>query len=1374
MALGRQTDMGVRYVLDVTDNTRPAVAADAKIRQSAQATGRVLKTEQAAQVKRLREQGLSYAAIAKQMGFSATKARQLANATSTAAREQVAATHRVEAADRSRAATSRRTAVSVERDHRSILSSWGTMSRRIIGYGAAIGSAYLGFNQAKTAITNTQALAKQTSFLTRQTGLDVKTSSEWAATAKLRGIEAKALNTVFATLAKNTGAAARGGASQIETFNALGISQRQLKEAGDDYAAVLALVADGLAETEGGAGRTEAASRLLGRGFQTLEPILAGGAKGMEDILHRADELGATFTGKTLPAQLELIKSQRDLKLAGMGLQVAFGKFVTPALQDVSDEAVHLAEVLNDPKLTPEEKFKAFTDALGDIIPDDLPEDIASAIGKAGPGVAREITHLAGVATEALLDEFKDADIGTKLSVLALAGWKFGLFGAIARKSGAALLAAWRTESVGQAIATTTAAQTGRALPGRMRGALSRLGPLGKAGGLVLGGAIVTGAIIALDDGKKPIGDVVQDLFASLGIGEGSKSPLERLFEPSKVPGVKGVADFQKAFEDDRALKNIAGMRHELQGVQSIIEGLGKPNAPGPFGNGLSPSEINDARHRMKDIRDDMIGRTKEMSGGWGDLQKNTSKSLSTITRDADREGTATTASVGKHSKEAAADGSGWFRKLRGNVGKSMDSTRQTVSSIIGEIGGDLNAALRGLGADPVSLGVAAGAVGRAAGKGAEKKAAGGWIGRRGAAGRDTVPTMLGMGEAVLNRHQQGPVDSALRATYGFGLDGLFSRERRPHYMAKGGKVGQYDLGSVESMLNSRFGLSTTSGFRPGDDGFHGSNQARDLGGSSSAMARASAYIMSSGLWRHLAEGIHNPGLSVDSGQQVSPSFWGASTWADHIDHIHIAITSGFSAALGAAAAEKLKALQVSGPAGALKALAQGGADKVTRAANAYLAKNAPVAGSGSGARGIDSAGGSYDKARLAALAKSVGMADPNLMAAVALAESGGNPRSLNQNTNGTWDAGLWQINQIHGYPQSKLFDPAYNARAAKAILGRQGIGAWAAYNNGSYRQFLQRGGFAGWYGAGGQFVADGPQLVGVGDGGPELVTVQPMAKGGLVGRIGRLGQLPEIDDRRAPKPPKQREFKPPKGASEDAAARAQEKFEKQAAKEQKKYEAEAARFQKKQQHRVKQNQQRTRKQDKLIDKFTDGLDELGVGQLVDMDASLEKKVGKTKNKKKKKTFQRLLERVDTRLTNRASNAIDEAEFGVSLAQSGLEGLAIQQQLQGVFETQAGGQARASYITSQIIPAMQRELGALNDQLAAARATGDAELVRSTLLAIADEQNQIAQQQLDAQEATKVAAEETADALKEFSGATGFNFRSQGFTDDLASLLVGA
>jgi hypothetical protein len=88
-------------------------------------------------------------------------------------------------------------------------------------------------------------------------------------------------------------------------------------------------------------------------------------------------------------------------------------------------------------------------------------------------------------------------------------------------------------------------------------------------------------------------------------------------------------------------------------------------------------------------------------------------------------------------------------------------------------------------------------------------------------------------------------------------------------------------------------------------------------------------------------------------------------------------------------------------------------------------------------------------------------------MTAVTMAESGGNPYAHNPNA-GTGDNsyGLLQINMLGGMgPERRkwfglnnddqLFDPATNFKAAKQIYDTQGIGAWGAYTNGSYKKYL-------------------------------------------------------------------------------------------------------------------------------------------------------------------------------------------------------------------------------------------------------------------------------------------------------------------------------
>jgi len=79
--------------------------------------------------------------------------------------------------------------------------------------------------------------------------------------------------------------------------------------------------------------------------------------------------------------------------------------------------------------------------------------------------------------------------------------------------------------------------------------------------------------------------------------------------------------------------------------------------------------------------------------------------------------------------------------------------------------------------------------------------------------------------------------------------------------------------------------------------------------------------------------------------------------------------------------------------------------------------------------------------------------------AAVALAESGGDPNAYNFNTDSSIDRGLWQINTVHGY-FSADFDPDTNAADAVAISHNgKNWSPWTTYKSGAYRKYCGEAG---------------------------------------------------------------------------------------------------------------------------------------------------------------------------------------------------------------------------------------------------------------------------------------------------------------------------
>lgn len=298
-----------------------------------------------------------------------------------------------------------------------------------------------------------------------------------------------------------------------------------------------------------------------------------------------------------------------------------------------------------------------------------------------------------------------------------------------------------------------------------------------------------------------------------------------------------------------------------------------------------------------------------------------------------------------------------------------------------------------------------------------------------------------------------------------------------PH-LAKGGTVGGATGGlhpailQLVSSLYQRFGGSISSGLRTGTGSLHATGQAADyVPGNWAGAASAVNRIGSS-----LLEGIYNPqvhggpAVSWDSGSNVPTSFWGGATWADHMDHIHLAIADGAKAVIGATV-DRIKRVMLKGPDGPLKDMGQSALDKVRDAANRYLASKMPPIGAGKfhgPIKGLPEALQKYNRTyaehnsaegdwggyrmpfnAVAALAEWAGAPGVS-MARTAIGESNLRPGATGVDRGGTKGYGLWMITTSFnddlvkpygGYGQ--MLNPVLNAQVMSKILDRQGYGAW-------------------------------------------------------------------------------------------------------------------------------------------------------------------------------------------------------------------------------------------------------------------------------------------------------------------------------------------
>lgn len=224
--------------------------------------------------------------------------------------------------------------------------------------GAGVAGGMLAIAQAQKAVTVTKDLGLATAKLHKTLGLSNKEASAFVAQAKVRGIESKALQQSFLSLAKNVtkgGDAIReyrgklaslgtsekdqaarqklletGAGKQVEALKRLGLSQEQIRKG--NFSDVLKTAAQTLSEMKGGTEKAALSAKLFGKGWQTVAPMLAGGRKGIDELVSSAAKMGVTLDDSGVKKAKEFAKAQRENKLAMMGLQVTIGQLLLPAL----------------------------------------------------------------------------------------------------------------------------------------------------------------------------------------------------------------------------------------------------------------------------------------------------------------------------------------------------------------------------------------------------------------------------------------------------------------------------------------------------------------------------------------------------------------------------------------------------------------------------------------------------------------------------------------------------------------------------------------------------------------------------------------------------------------------------------------------------------------------------------------------------------------------------------------------------------------------------------------------------------------------------------------------------------------------------------
>jgi TP901 family phage tail tape measure protein len=609
-----------------------------------------------------------------------------------------------------------------------------------------------------------------------------------------------------------------------------------------------------------------------------------------------------------------------------------------------------IAGILTDPNLTNQQKF----DRIADMI--------EGAFEKAFVGATEAAVRFAPRIASALARGFIQAPALVQLLagvwLIARSRKLLAAFGLVGRDAGKAFAAGAATTATtglapvlaggalgGAAGAGAGVARHTRALqliygPEARSGApVSQLGAAGGLGGLAakmkgfvktagfvgVGVAAADAILGSLDDrlgeGSDDLNKRIESL-ADVSVGERLKeqfSSVEAFFgtgrpaEADRAKRLKEILDQIKnsrmgitaeaAREATQLARNLNLTRQQRLEVQRALD-LGRVKAaPGGALAGvvaqlketgrLTPALINQISAQLEDLPRKTRPKFAQAVLDWATELKRQGKIKGSL-RDL------------KAVIEAEVDGVGSLsiqgpRRLKDRMGAGFDAMVEAVARPTSRMAQIVRTYLDAFGAsgiDKISAAIAKDKATRAKGH-RGGLAQGGFL--HGAGRKDTIPIMAAPGEAVLNRHQQEPVETALRSTYGYGLEDLFRREKRPHYMARGGIVDKFARGGIVALGRRLQKRGFDVGEHPAFGGVTGDHvpksqhyQANALdinadsfpGGEAPALDRLASQLRRQGwfvIWRapghydHLhVDGREGGGLRGIGGAPRSPS-WDAS-----------------------------------------------------------------------------------------------------------------------------------------------------------------------------------------------------------------------------------------------------------------------------------------------------------------------------------------------------------------------------------------------------------------------------------------------------------------------------------------------------------------
>lgn len=201
---------------------------------------------------------------------------------------------------------------------------------------AAAGGAQIVLDLVKAGLEHASALGEQAA----QLGVTTDALQEYRYAASQAGLSNGEMDQALQQLTRRIGEAQSGTKAQAEAFEKLGISVKDANGKIIDAGDAIPLIADAMTKIESPAERAAILMDLFGKAGQKLEPLLSGGAAGVNSLRDAAHKLGIVLSS----AQIQKADDAAD-KLSAV--QQVLQARIAGTVADNADSIVELANAFS-------------------------------------------------------------------------------------------------------------------------------------------------------------------------------------------------------------------------------------------------------------------------------------------------------------------------------------------------------------------------------------------------------------------------------------------------------------------------------------------------------------------------------------------------------------------------------------------------------------------------------------------------------------------------------------------------------------------------------------------------------------------------------------------------------------------------------------------------------------------------------------------------------------------------------------------------------------------------------------------------------------------------------------------------------------------